>query len=113
MKRRYLYIQSLYVIVFTLIFTVCKEPVPVPETIILDSFRFMPDSLTILSGITVLWSHQQTAIRHTVTSNDGFFSSDTLISGDTFEHIFEAPGEFPYHCIFHVNGGMVGNITVK
>jgi len=64
MKRRYLYIQSLYVIVFTLIFTVCKEPVPVPETIILDSFRFMPDSLTILSGIFYgLINKQQFAIR--------------------------------------------------
>jgi plastocyanin len=67
-------------------------------------------NLTINQGDIVVWTNTYSST-HTVTSDDGVsFSSETLSSGDTFEHQFNSAGVFDYHCNFH--GSMTGTITV-
>jgi plastocyanin len=53
--------------------------------------------------------------RHTVEADDGSFKSETLIGGGRFEHRFEQPGTFAYHCGFHGAAGgkdMAGVVRV-
>ena len=60
-------------------------------------------------GDTVIWTNAGGT--HTVTSDDGnFTSSGTLSTGVTYEYTFATAGVFPYHCNFH--SSMVGTITV-
>ena len=73
---------------------------PSPQVII-ESFRFTPDMLTVPVGAEVVWMNQDN-IQHTVTSDDKTtFASSLLGSGDTFSHRFDEPGIFPYHCSVH------------
>lgn len=67
---------------------------------------YIPDEVTIDLGSEVVWSNDDTA-SHTVTSGDpqngpdGNFDSSLFLSGQTFSHMFEDAGEFPYFCLVH------------
>lgn len=71
---------------------------------------FVPSTLTVPLGATVEW-HNQDAVQHTVTSDQGSFDSGVLMPGKKFAFKFNAPGSFGYHCGIH--SGMQGTITVK
>jgi len=84
----------------------------VAVTIVNGAFRDREISVPV--GTTVVWTSEASA-SHTVTADDGSFSSGTLRRGDSFRFTFTAPGTFPYYCGFHggENGaGMSGVITV-
>lgn len=70
----------------------------VPAGII--NFSFQPQTLTVASGTTVVWTNNDSA-PHTVTSDGGSFGSDTLSPGASFVHTFSAAGTFSYHCNIH------------
>lgn len=73
---------------------------------------FSPNDLTVQPGDTVRWTltGQQgggcqyycppTPV-HTVTADDGSFSSGPPAESFVFEHVFEEPGEYFYHCEVH------------
>ncbi|GAB7008155.1 cupredoxin domain-containing protein [Halorubrum trueperi] len=98
-----------------------------------DGFR--PASLTISVGDTVVWENTSSRT-HTVTARrlpDGaaYFASGgyddydaarvawqsdfggALENGDRFSQTFTVPGEHYYVCIPHLDGGMVGTVTVE
>ncbi len=89
--------------------------------------RFVPASLTINRCDTVTWTHQQPNVPHSVTSGQlnagnagqvfdstgGQGFANLMSDGDTFSHTFNNAGPFPYHCIVHGAGGMIGTITVN
>ena len=80
----------------------------------ISSFKFEPKILTVAPGTTVQWVNE--GGRHTVEADNGSFKSDTLQTGGTFEHTFDKPGSYPYHCTFHGEAGgkdMAGKIVVK
>lgn len=92
------------------------------EVTIIDN-EYDPPNITITRGETVHWTNQGSA-PHTVTSNPGnavcspvsteFFDSGLtppLLSGNTFEHTFNTPGTFAYHCEIHLCT-MAGTVTV-
>ena len=69
------------------------------------SFAFSPATLTIKAGTTVTWKNN-TAVGHTVTSDDGkTFDSGTsnpiTAQGGTFSFTFTTAGTFAYHCEIH------------
>ena len=64
------------------------------------SFAFGPATITVKPGTTVTWT-QQDEDQHTVTANDGSFTSSPLITGTTYTHTFTAPGTYAYHCSIH------------
>ncbi|UCG91530.1 MAG: T9SS type A sorting domain-containing protein [candidate division WOR-3 bacterium] len=81
------------------------------------NFAFVPDSLTVNQGDTVLWINQS-AIVHTTTSGvngipDGYWNSGNMSPGDSFAFAFDSVGAFLYFCIPHWPLGMVGMITVN
>jgi plastocyanin len=81
-----------------------------------DTMTFSPANLTIGVGDTVHWVVDTTSFIHTTTSNithqPDSWDSGNLSTGDTFDHTFNTPGTFAYHCQYHAKMGMVGNITV-
>ncbi len=76
---------------------------------------YLPYSLEVQVGDTVLWSNDDTAA-HTVSSGtpngmDGIFDSNLFMSGTTFEFTFDKSGTYPYFCMVHP--WMTGEITVN
>lgn len=97
---------------------------------------FEPREITVEVGDAVVWLNDSQRA-HTVTAYDeqlpertDFFASGgyestaaardawsgnggSLVTCDTFEHTFEAPGEHPYFCVPHERAGMVGTVVVE
>jgi len=77
---------------------------------------FVPYSLQVRVGDTVIWNNVDTAA-HTVTSGnisdgvDGVFDSSLFMSGTTFEFTFDEAGEYPYFCMVHP--WMTGEVVVN
>ena len=67
---------------------------------------YIPYEVTVDVGGVVTWSNDDTAA-HTVTAGSaadgpsGVFDSSLFMAGTTFEHKFEAAGDFPYFCMVH------------
>jgi hypothetical protein len=61
-------------------------------------------------GTIVVW-YNNDSVTHTVTARDNSFDSGNLSLGDTFQYIFEQPGELEYYCTIHPS--MEGTITVE
>jgi plastocyanin len=59
---------------------------------------------------TVAWTNDDSA-PHTVTADDGSFSSGNLNPGDSYTYTFTTPGTYAYHCNYH--SWMKGTIIVK
>jgi plastocyanin len=74
------------------------------------SFSFQPAALSVSVGTTVTWTNNDSA-SHTVTADDGSFTSGTLGNGGTFSQSFATAGTFAYHCAIHPS--MTATITVQ
>ena len=67
---------------------------------------YVPYEVTVDVGGVVTWSNDDSAA-HTVTAGSaadgpsGVFDSSLFMAGTTFEHKFEAAGDFPYFCMVH------------
>ena len=70
------------------------EPEPGPTTSIaeveISGFAFVPDTITVPAGTTVIWTHNDSP-PHTISSRDGLFDTGTVSRGATFSHTFPAP----------------------
>lgn len=77
---------------------------------------YLPASVTINAGDTVEWENVDTAA-HTVTGGSpadgpsGVFDSSLIMGGASFEHTFDAAGNYDYFCMVHP--WMVGNVKVN
>jgi len=81
--------------------------------VILSNNKFEPKTATVKAGSEVVWEHKEGA--HTVTADDGSWTSAALTAGQTFSHKFDKPGTYPYYCAFHGNKGghnMAGVVIV-
>lgn len=76
-----------------------------------DIFVFEPQVDTVVVGTAVTWSNQGYE-DHTSTSDEGVWDSGIVSPGFDTDHTFDEEGEFPYHCEFHVDEGMVGTVVV-
>ncbi|PSP63993.1 halocyanin [Halobacteriales archaeon QH_8_67_36] len=98
--------------------------------------EFRPETLEVTAGTTVTWlntnkqGHSVTAYEDALPDGADYFASGgfdseqaarddwsdssggTMFEGQTFEHTFEVPGEYPYFCIPHERGGMAGTVVV-
>jgi plastocyanin len=92
------------------------------DVIVSDNF-YMPQTLTVQEGSTVLWE-QQGDLPHNVTADDNSWGSHPACSpfapgtcmadGDTYSRAFPEPGTFGYYCTLHgtPGSGMAGTIRV-
>ncbi len=78
--------------------------------LVIADFNF-GDPITIDAGTEVQITNADSAA-HTWTSDDeGLFDSGTLNPDGTFSFTFDEPGEYLFHCNFHIS--MTGSITVE
>ena len=79
-------------------------------TATIDNFAFAPKELTVKAGSTVDWTNKDDT-PHTVTSDDGAFSSPVMDTDQSFKFTFQKSGKFPYHCKLHPT--MTGVVVVQ
>lgn len=78
-------------------------------TIEMKNFSFSPQEVTVKVGTKVTWTNMDSA-GHDVKASDGTWGSDTLTNGQSYSHVFDKPGTYPYVCTFHAR--MTGTIIV-
>ena len=86
------------------------------DTVRTRDFQFVPSSLTIHAGDTVVWKvTQECCIQHTTTrlTTPMSWDSGPLDLNQTFQLVFNQTGTFNYICSSHNDLGMVGSITVQ
>jgi LysM repeat protein len=84
--------------------------------VIMQNRSFVPQTVPIHLGQTVLWINDDT-VNHTVSSGtpgalDGKFRSNTLAPGQTFSFTFTQVGTYPYFCEIH-GASMTGTVIVQ
>ncbi|KKQ73600.1 MAG: Blue (Type 1) copper domain protein [Berkelbacteria bacterium GW2011_GWB1_38_5] len=80
------------------------------NSIKISNLTFSPVVLEVTKGTKVIWTNDDPT-DHTVTADNGEFSSSILAKGKTFEFTFNDIGEFSYHCSIHTT--MKAKIVVK
>lgn len=84
---------------------------PGANEVFIQNSAFDPVTITVAANTTITWINKD-GIAHTVTSNTaGQFDSGTMNANGTWSHLFDTPGTYPYHCIFHA--GMTGTVIVN
>ena len=82
------------------------RPAPTPPrttTIVKAGMRdmaFRPLRIQVAAGTTVVWTNSD-AMVHTVTSDDGRWSSGAIEPGATWRRRFDRPGTYTFHCTPH------------
>ncbi len=67
-----------------------------------NSSGFTPSVITVVIGVnnTIQWTNND-SVPHTVTADDGSFSSGNLNPSDEFTWTFTTAGNYAYHCSYH------------
>jgi plastocyanin len=78
--------------------------------VLIDQMAFSPDVVKIKPGTEVIWRNKDSSL-HTVTADDGSFSSATLDQGGEFKRKFTKPGTYSYSCEMHPF--MSGKVVVE
>jgi plastocyanin len=87
-----------------------SAPNPAGNQVSIDNFTFLPQTLTVSVGATVVWLNRDD-VPHSVVSTDKLFKSELLDTDEKFSFTFTKPGEYSYFCGIHPH--MTGKIVVK
>lgn len=63
-------------------------------------FTFSPGRIAITAGTTISWTNTD-PVAHTITADDGSWSSGTIEPGTVWRRRFDRPGTFTFHCTPH------------
>jgi plastocyanin len=80
------------------------------DSVAISGFAFGPKTVTVERGTEVTWVNDDPT-EHTVTAENGSFSSDPLAQGKTFANQFDRPGSYRYFCAIHPT--MKGIVQVR
>jgi plastocyanin len=80
------------------------------DQVSIQNFAFSPTTINIKAGTKVSWTNQDST-SHTVTADDGSFSSSTLGQGQIYSFTFTKAGTYTYHCTIHPS--MHGTVVVS
>jgi plastocyanin len=81
-------------------------------TVNVVNMRFNPAAVTVPIGASVTWRFVD-EMTHNSTSSQGFWSSGSMGSGDTFVHTFGSSGSYAYLCTIHPSMRGVVNVPVS
>jgi plastocyanin len=82
----------------------------VSNIVLIQGFKFVPNSLTIKTGASVTWKNEDTASHSIVFSSGNAANSSLLASGEEYNYKFDTPGSYSYYCGPH--NSMKGEIIV-
>jgi plastocyanin len=80
------------------------------NTVSIVNMAFNPLNITVRAGTKVTWTNND-IMAHTVTADDGSFSSGNIPSGSVYSFTFSVAGTFNYHCAIHPS--MIAAVTVN
>lgn len=84
-------------------------------TVMMQDFRFVPDTVTIKKGQSVTWTNDDRRSRQVMSGAPPVmtaqFMSPMLEKGQSFSFTFDITGEFPYHDM--VIPGATGTVIVQ
>lgn len=81
-----------------------------PVEILIQSFAFRPESVTVAAGTEVKWTNVDSP-GHNIMSDDGStIKSPKLAKGESWSMVFTTPGTYTYICSIHPS--MKGTIIV-
>lgn len=86
-----------------------KQPTASANTVVIEDFKFVPDTLTVKKGTTVTFVNKDTT-KHTITGDDGGPDGSLLAKGEQYTYTFNEVGTFGYHCTPHPF--MTANVVV-
>jgi len=81
---------------------------PATRTVDIKNQVFMPSTLSIKKGDTVIWTNQD-MVQHSITADK--FSSEDLTPGKSYSFTFKKSGTFTYACGIHSD--IKGSIIVS
>jgi plastocyanin len=81
-----------------------------PVTISIKDFAFLPQTITIAVGTTVIWKNLD-GEPHTVRGADEQVRSNALDEDEAYSVKFDKPGTYKYGCSIHPR--MSGTVVVK
>jgi plastocyanin len=67
----------------------------------MSATAYAPTDVEVLSGDTVRWMNDSVR-EHTVSADDGGWSSSRIAIDGSYSHRFDDPGAFSYYCKLHV-----------
>lgn len=78
-------------------------------TVVMDKYRFTPQTLSVRPGTVVEWRNDEKRTSHSVIVQ-GQPESDRLFPGETYRFRFDTPGRFEIRCGPHPD--MMGMVEV-
>jgi plastocyanin len=83
---------------------------PRTHTVIIEGTRFLPETLTVKAGDTIVWVNKD-LFPHSATASNATFNSQVIAAGESWRYAAKTKGEFAYTCIFHPT--MKASLLVK
>lgn len=77
--------------------------------VVIDKYRFVPQTVTVRPGTVVEWLNQEKRTSHSVIV-EGQPESDRLFPGDSYRFRFDQPGRYQVRCGPHPE--MMGTVEV-
>jgi plastocyanin len=81
-----------------------------PNTVTIQNASFIPATMNVTMGTTVMWINKANATQDVVSDN-GLFNSGNLTNGMSYNYTFNQSGTYPYHS--SINPSMTGTIVVS
>ena len=80
--------------------------------VVIKDYKFIPQDITVKPGQTIRWENQEKRQYHSVwfEASGEAQPEDYLFPEDSYERVFDEPGEYPYRCGPHPE--MTGTVTV-
>ena len=73
---------------------------PALHRVVIQAFKFEPDSLTVAAGDTVEWLNRD-LVPHTATAKSGHWNSNSVLPTGSWRVVMSTPGREPYGCQLH------------
>jgi plastocyanin len=80
------------------------------HTIVIASMKFVPETLTVKAGDTVVWANKD-FFPHTATAQDRSFDSGDIATDKSWKYVATKKGMFSYVCTLHPT--MKATLVVK
>jgi plastocyanin len=78
----------------------CGRPAPRLHTVEISGFAYLPATLEVAAGDTVVWINRD-AVPHTATRDGHGWDSGSLQPEQTWQLVAGSRGRQPYYCAFH------------
>ena len=85
-------------------------PAPRVHTVVIDGMQFIPQTIEVKPGDTVVWRNRD-PFPHTATAAKGGPDSPSIAAGGSWKFTAKKRGSYPYLCTLHRT--MTGTLVVK